>query len=150
MTNRVVVAVGDSIPEWVMENVRPERMRVTSAIHRDPNPVHWDPESTRSRGLDGRVINQGPLNVSYLVNMLMAWRGPTCVRRITVEFAGRLYDGDRVTARGVVTAVDTTADTATCDVWLERPDGTRPVLGTAVVSLNRTGASSGHQEEPSG
>jgi acyl dehydratase len=127
-------AVGDEVPEWVMDHVRADRMRLTSAIHRDPNPVHWDPESTRSRGLDGRVINQGPLNVSYLANMLMAWRGPACLRRLTVEFHGRLYDGDHVTARGVVTAVDAEARTATCDVWLERLDGSRPVVGTAVVS----------------
>lgn len=128
-------AVGDPVPDWVMDHVRADRMRVTSAIHRDPNPVHWDPESTRSRGLDGRVINQGPLNVSYLANMLMAWRGPQCVRRLTVEFHGRLHDGDHVTACGVVTAVDPEVLTATCDVWLERPDGSRPVVGTAVVSL---------------
>lgn len=130
-------AAGDPVPDWVMDHVRADRMRLTSAIHRDPNPVHWDPESTRSRGLDGRVINQGPLNVSYLANMLMAWRGPGCVRRLTVEFHGRLYDGDRVTARGVVTAVDAERLTATCDVWLERLDGSRPVVGTAVVSLTR-------------
>jgi acyl dehydratase len=129
-----VPAVGDEVPGWVMDHVRADRMRLTSAIHRDPNPVHWDPESTRSRGLDGRVINQGPLNVSYLANMLMAWRGPACLRRLTVEFHGRLYDGDHVTARGVVTAVDLEARTATCDVWLERLDGSRPVVGTAVVS----------------
>lgn len=128
-------AVGDRVPEWAMPEVLAARMRVTSAIHRDPNPVHWDPASTRSRGLDGRVINQGPLNVSYLANMLMAWQGPASIRRLTVEFAGRLYDGDSVVARGTVTAVDTAAGIVTCDVWLERADGTRPVSGTADVGF---------------
>ncbi|NNE74246.1 MAG: hypothetical protein HKN26_11325, partial [Acidimicrobiales bacterium] len=42
----VVIAPGDEIPEWVMPSVRPERMRTTAAILRDPNPVHWDPAST--------------------------------------------------------------------------------------------------------
>jgi acyl dehydratase len=129
------VRVGDIVPAWVMPDVRAERMRTTSAIHRDPNPVHWDPEAARSRGLDGKVINQGPLNVGYLVNMLMAWRGPTCLRRLRVGFAGRIYDGDHVTARGVVTAVDLDASLVTCDVWLEKADGARPLPGVAVVAL---------------
>jgi acyl dehydratase len=132
-----VVSVGTRLPEWVMADVRPERMRTTSAIHRDPNPVHWDPESTRSRGLDGRVINQGPLNVSYLVNMVLAWQGPTCLRRLRVTFAGRVYDHDHVTARGLVTAIEPARAIATCDVWLERPDGSRPLVGVAEVELAR-------------
>jgi len=130
------VSVGARLPDWVMADVRAERMRVTSAIHRDPNPVHWDPRSTRSRGLDGRVINQGPLNASYLVNMVMAWRGPTCLRGLHVEFDGRICDGDHVTARGVVTAIDPMTHVATCEVWLERLDGSRPVVGTARVDLS--------------
>ncbi len=129
------IVVGTRIPDWVMADVRADRMRVTSAIHRDPNPVHWDPESTRSRGLDGQVINQGPLNVSYLINMLMAWRGPRCVRRLRVEFSGRIYDGDHVTAKGIVSGIDVVAGTASCDVWLERRDGSRPVVGVATVHL---------------
>ena len=125
------IAVGDDVPPWVMADVRPERMRTTAAILRDPNPIHWDPVVTRSRGLDGRVINQGPLNVGYVANMLMAWQGPTCIRRLRLQFPGAVFDHDHLTAKGVVTGVD--AGTVTCDVWLERPDGSRPVVGTAVV-----------------
>lgn len=124
-------AVGDEVPEWVMPDVRPERMRTTAAILRDPNPIHWDREVARSRGLDGRVVNQGPLDVGYLANMLMAWQGATCIRRLRLQFPGPVLDGDHITARGVVTAVDPQTGAITCDVWLERPDGFRPVVGTA-------------------
>ena len=134
-SNDDIVVVGDAIPPWVMVDVRAERMRTTSAIHRDPNPVHWDPEAARARGLEGKVINQGPLNAAYLVNMLLAWRGPTCLRRLRVEFAGRVYDGDHVTAHGVVTAVDHDSGTASCEVWLEKADGSRPLTGTAVITI---------------
>ena len=82
------------------------------------------------------MINQGPLNVGYVTNMLMAWQGPTCVRRLTLRFPGPVFDGDHITARGVVTEVD--GDTATCEVWLERPDGSRPIEGTAVVVVSRS------------
>jgi acyl dehydratase len=59
------------------------------ALLRDPYPVHWDPAATEGLGLSGRVINQGPLNLSYVANMLMAWSGPASIRRLTVSFADR-------------------------------------------------------------
>lgn len=126
---------GASIDRWVMPDVRAERMRTTAAVLRDPNPVHWDVDAARGRGRDGHVVNQGPLNVGYLANMLMAWQGPECLRRLTVHFPGRVFDGDHVTANGVVVATD--GDLATCEVWLERPDGSQPVIGTAVVEMAR-------------
>ncbi|MFT5202997.1 MAG: acyl dehydratase [Candidatus Aldehydirespiratoraceae bacterium] len=134
------VEVGHPVPEWVMPKVQVARMRTTAAILRDPNPVHWDSDASRARGLDGRRINQGPLNVGYLANMLMAWQGDICVRRLTLQFPDRVLEGDHITARGVVIAVDNREDErlATCEVWLERPDGFRPVVGTAVVALSRS------------
>ncbi len=57
-----------------MERVDPQRMKTMAAILRDPYEVHWDHEAVRPLGFD-RVINQGPLNLSYVANMLMAWQG---------------------------------------------------------------------------
>ncbi len=131
------VEVGDDIPAWTMDEVDPERMKTMAAILRDPYPVHWDRVANEAFGLGGRVINQGPLNLSYIANMLMAWAGPTCVRRLTVSFGRPVLDGDRVTARGRVVAVDDRDGElrATCDVWLER-DSERVVTGTAVVAIS--------------
>jgi acyl dehydratase len=130
------VRPGDEIPAWTMERVDPARMRTMAAILRDPYPVHWDREANAALGLGGRVINQGPLNLGYIVNMLLAWAGPSCVRRLTVSFGAPVLDGDRVTARGRVTSVDTIDGErrATCEVRLER-DGHDVVTGTAVVAL---------------
>jgi acyl dehydratase len=130
------VQVGDDIPSWTMESVDPARMRTMAAILRDPYPVHWDRDGNAAIGLPGRVINQGPLNLGYVVNMLLAWAGPACVRRLSVSFGRPVLDGDRVTAGGRVTDVSITDDEqrATCDVWLDR-DGEHVVTGTAVVTL---------------
>jgi acyl dehydratase len=130
------VHAGDEIPSWTMESVDPARMRTMAAILRDPYPVHWDREANAALGLGGRVINQGPLNLGYIVNMLLAWAGPSCVRRLTVSFGAPVLDGDRVTARGRVVSVDTFDGErrATCEVRLER-DGQDVVTGTAVVAL---------------
>ena len=128
--------VGDEIPPWTMACVDPARMKTMAAILRDPYPVHWDRAGNERAGLGPRLINQGPLNVGYLANMLMAWAGPTCVRRLTVAFADRVHDGDEVTAYGVVTALETdaTEHRLTCEIWLDR-GGQRVVTGTAIVGV---------------
>ena len=131
------VKVGYQLPNWTLEHVSAERMRVVAAILRDPNPVHWDASATAKLGLGDRVVNQSPINLSYIQNMLMEWAGPSCIKRLRVEFPGVVFDGDRVTAGGVVTknCVDGQADTVECEVWLDQADGRRAVQGVAVVAL---------------
>ncbi len=135
--NGSTVEIGDDIPDWTMAEVDPERMKTMAAILRDPYPVHWDRKANEAFGLGGRVINQGPLNLSYIANMLMEWAGPTCVRRLTVSFGRPVLDGDCVTAKGRVVAIDDHEGErrATCDVWLER-DGEQVVTGSAVVAIS--------------
>jgi acyl dehydratase len=130
------VQPGDEIPGWEMAFVDPARMRTMAAILRDPYTVHWDRDANAALGLGGRVINQGPLNLGYIVNMLLAWAGPSCVRRLTVSFGRPVLDGDPVVARGrVVSVADADGERrATCEVWLDR-DGEHVVTGTAVVAL---------------
>ena len=130
-----VPAAGDELPPWTMASVDAARMKTMAAILRDPYPLHWDREVNRRIGLGDRVVNQGPLNLSYIVNMLQAWAGPGSVRRLTVGFGPPVLDGDRVTARGRITETEQVDGEVlvTCDVWLER-DGAPVVTGTAVVA----------------
>ena len=79
------VAVGDAIPPFRMERVTPERMKTVAAILRDPTPLHWDREATRAMGFEGKLLNQSPVNLGYVINMLMRWAGPTCVKRVRTE-----------------------------------------------------------------
>ena len=132
------VKPGDEIPPWTMDHVDPARMRTMAAILRDPYSVHWDAAGNAALGLPGRVVNQGPLNLGYVVNMLHAWAGPECVRRLTVSFGRPVLDGESVTAHGRVTLVETLQDNtrATCEVWLELA-GEKVVVGSAVVSINQ-------------
>lgn len=130
------VIVGATIPPWDMPDVDPERMKTMAAILRDPYPVHWDRNTVEAIGFGPRVINQGPLNLSYITNMLLAWQGPTCVRRLQVSFGSPVLDHDHVTAIGTVTAIETVdgEQRAHCDVFLMR-DGQAVVTGTAVVAF---------------
>ena len=133
-------AVGDSIPEWVMERVSPERMRTMAAILRDPNPLHWDREAVAALplGLGRRAINQGPLGLSYMINMLHTWAGPGCLRRIVMRFPQVVLDEERVVARGVITALreEQGMQLADCKIWLEHGDRGVLLEGSATVVLN--------------
>lgn len=131
--------VGDAIPEWVMPSVSPERMCTMAAILRDPNPIHWDREAVNAMplGLGKRTINQGPLGLSYMVNMLHAWAGPGSIRRLVMRFPQVVLDGERVTARGEITALDKSegAVLAECAIRLEEADRGVLLEGTATVVL---------------
>jgi acyl dehydratase len=132
------VNVGDRIPEWVMERVSPARMRTMAAILRDPNPLHWDRKVVARLGLGERTINQGPLGVSYMVNMLHAWAGENCIRRIIVRFPNPvILDEDRIVACGAVAALCESDGVrlAECNVWLERDGEAGLIEGTATVCL---------------
>ncbi len=131
------VAAGDQIPDWIMESVSPARMRTMAAILRDPNPVHWDPSVVEELGYGKHTINQGPLGLSYMVNMLHAWTGPTSIRRIVMRFPMAVLDGDHITAKGEVTGLreDNGERLADLRIWLERPGTKPPLEGTATVAL---------------
>lgn len=135
----MTAAVGDRIPAWVMDNVDPERMRTMAAILRDPNPLHWDRDAVAALplGLGRRTINQGPLGLSYMINMLHAWAGPDCLRRIVMRFPQVVLDGERVVARGEITGLhEESGETlAECNVWLEHDDRGVLLEGTATVVL---------------
>jgi len=131
------VVAGAAIPEWRLDRVDPEKMKLFAAIARDPNPIHWDRSEVARRGLGERLVNQGPVNLGYVINMLLAWAGPESLRRLAVRFTAPVFDGDAVVAGGRVTAVRDEGGVryADCEVWLDRSDGTRCVAGTATVAL---------------
>ena len=131
------VKVGDTIPDWVMESVAPERMRTMAAILRDPNPVHWDRKTVAKLGYGDHTINQGPLGLSYIVNMLHAWAGTTCLKRLVMRFPMAVLDRDHIVAKGEVTDMrdEDGERVAECRVWLERKGTDPPLEGEATVRL---------------
>jgi acyl dehydratase len=122
-----------------MACVSAERMRTMAALLRDPNPLHWDRDAVAALplGLGRRTINQGPLGLAYIVNMLEAWCGAGCIRRIRMSFPQVVLDGECVTARGIVTGVsrDGAEILATCQVWLEHALRGKLLIGEATVAL---------------
>jgi acyl dehydratase len=82
------------------------------------------------------VINQGPANLAYLINMLRAAVPGARIESLEVRYVDNVFAGDAVEAGGTVTAVsgDSGRRKLVCDVWL-RADGRGPVLtGSATIS----------------
>ncbi len=135
------VMVGDRIPVWSHGPVAPERMALMAAILRDPNPIHFQPSTAGSEETSLR-INQGPLNVGYVANMLTSWAGPDSIKRLRVRFVANVFEGDDVEASGVVTAIadDSDGALAECDVQLVRSNGDLVLTGTAIIVISGNSA----------
>lgn len=133
------VEVGTELPVRVIERVDIEKMKTMAALLQDPNPIHWDRAATRALGMGDRTVNQGPINLAYVMNMLVAWVGndPARLRGIRLRFMANVFEDDRVEAGGRVTGIreldgERLAD---CEVWLDVTGGSRALSGTATVAL---------------
>lgn len=125
--------VGDTLEPQTYGPVSAEKMKILAAILRDPNVIHIDKDLIQERGLGDKLINQGPTNLGYVTNMLESNFGPGTIARLTVRFGANVFEDDTVTAAGTVTEVGDVD--VTCDIWLDKPDGTRALSGTAVVRV---------------
>jgi acyl dehydratase len=134
----MTVTSGTAIPPFEVPSVSVEAMKTMAVLLRDPNPIHWDVAAIKELGMGDRVINQGPTNMAYVVNMLIAWTGdPSHIQKLNFRFLDNVRAGDHVIAGGIVTDVLTEdgRQLAHCDVWLDVVDGPRALSGTAVVTL---------------
>jgi acyl dehydratase len=124
-------AVGDKLRPFVIENASPEAMKAWAVFLADTNPIHLDVEVVKAKGLGDRVINQGPMNVAFMINMLMADFPSATIKVIESRFLDNVYGGDKVTARGTITAVE--GNRISCEFTLD-VDGRGTVnSGTATL-----------------
>jgi len=127
------VSAGDALPPFVIESVSPDAMRDWSVFLADPNPIHLDVEVVKAQGLGDRRINQGPINVAYMMNMLMA-AFPGCrIEAMDSRFLDNVYEGDRVTASGTVTAVE--GNRVSCEFTLDVAGRGTVNSGTATLTV---------------
>ena len=108
-----------------------------AAILQDPNPIHYDVDLVRELGMGDAPVNQGPINLAFLMNVVTRWGGgPASLQAHQAALSGQRLrrrarrvhrDGDlRRTARPASPRSRSSAHS----------DG-RPVLGgTAWVTLS--------------
>ena len=129
------LAVGTPLEPFVIESVDPQRMKTMVAILRDPNPIHYDTEVTRRLGLGDRPVNQGPINLTWMVEAVARFAGgPKRLRDIEVRFLGNVFAGERFECTGRVSSIDAAAGTAEIEVTATA-DGRDVLSGTATVAV---------------
>ena len=132
------VEVGTELPAYEVPQVDAEKMKTMAALLSDPTPIHWDVETLKALGMGDRPVNQGPLNMGYVMNAVTGWAGgPERLRRLRVRFLGNVLAGHHLRVRATVTALREEAGErlADCDVVLEVVDGDAVVSGSATVVL---------------
>ena len=126
--------IGDAIPPFVIESVSPDGMKDWAVFLADPNPIHLDVEVVKAKGLGDRVINQGPANVAYMMNMLTAAFPGGRIEAMDSRFLDNVYAGDKVVASGRITAVE--GDRIDCELSLDVAGRGTVNSGTATVRLS--------------
>ncbi|WP_188062429.1 MaoC family dehydratase [Sphingobium sp. KCTC 72723] len=126
-------AVGDTLPPFAIESVSPQAMQQWAVFLADPNPIHLDVEVVKAKGLGDRVINQGPANVAYMMNMLMRAFPGGRITTMDSRFLDNVYGGDRATVTGTVTAID--GNSITCAFTLDIEGRGTVNSGTATIEI---------------
>lgn len=125
-------AVGDPLPPFEIV-ADPEAMKAWAIFLADPNPIHLDVEVVKAKGLGDRVINQGPMNVAYLVNMLTAAFPGGRIEAMDTRFLDNVYADDRCIASGTITAL--AEGRLTCDYVLGVEGRGTVNSGTATILI---------------
>lgn len=129
--------VGDQLKPFRIEAVSTEAMKDWAVFLRDPNPIHLDVDVVKAKGLGDRVINQGPINVAYVMNMLQQAFPGGVIEKMQSRFVDNVFGNEAVETYGTVTEVTEAADgmRVTCEVGLKADERDVVIAGTATVRL---------------
>jgi 3-hydroxybutyryl-CoA dehydratase len=127
------VNAGVELGPLVIKSVRAERMKTLAVVLADPNPIHLDPGAVRALGMGDRVVNQGPANFAWVLDMLREAVPGAQISDLKVRLLANVFADDRVVAAGRVDAVD--GGRLSCSVWLDVDGGSRALDGTATLIL---------------
>lgn len=136
MTQESSLEPGTVAATRTFENVDSEAMKLVTAIVRDPNPMHYDPEYAADQEFPGRV-NQGPINAAYAVQAaLLVADSPADLHGFDVRYDGFIFEGETVTATATFEGARV-EDDPFVDLSLEltNQDGGVVLTGTATVQM---------------
>ena len=128
--------VGDTLRPFRIASVSPEGMKAWAKFLHDPNPIHLDPAVVKAKGLGDRVINQGPANLAYLINMLQGAVPNGLIESLEVRYVDNVFGGEAVEAGGTVKDVseDGSKRRVSCEVWLRAEARGSVLTGTAILA----------------
>jgi acyl dehydratase len=110
-------------------------------ILRDTNPLHLDRVYARERGLPD-VVQQGPLNETYLYRFLTDWlHRPWDLRKTKIRFTANVIPDDLLTCHGNITRKyrDNDEPRVDCQIWQENQKSEKILVGEATFTLPERG-----------
>ncbi|CCW17365.1 MaoC-like dehydratase [Sphingobium indicum BiD32] len=122
---------GQTLPSFVIDKINPEAMKQWAIFLADPNPIHLDVAAVRAKGLGDRVINQGPINVAYMMNALLQAFPGARIESMTSRFLDNVYGGEKIIASARIDAVG--EGRISCSVTLESVDRGAVCSANAVI-----------------
>ena len=133
------VKEGQELPELKTGPVRGDSLMIMADMLQDPNPIHWNLEYAKSRGLK-EVIQQGTLNMVPFYSLLERWCGDSMyIKEVKCRFLGNVFKGDIVTTYGTVRSVVKGGVSTEIHVGMHQKNesGERTSEGTAIISIFR-------------
>ena len=97
-------------------------------------------EVAKGEGLPGMIV-PGAMNVGVLSQLLTGWSSTVTLKMLDLMFRQMVRHNVPMQLKGIVTdknVVDGEPQVE-CDIWMEGPDGTRLVMGKAIVVLPTRG-----------
>lgn len=127
---------GERIPS-LTKHVTQQQINAYADVSGDHNPIHLNPATARSVGLDGTIAH-GMLSMAFLGELLTNWlatqpeRGGW-VTRLRVRFQAMVSPGDTITCDGVLGPI--TDGVQRLEVWINNQRGERVTSGDADVAF---------------
>jgi acyl dehydratase len=131
---------GTVLIDYPVGEITRDRMVAVMEVMGDLNPIHEDEELARRLGFRG-IVNQGPANLAYVVNMLMDRLGVDAgqVKLLDFRFHDNVVPGDALIARGEITALRDKGQVTEvdCSFRLDMAGGAPRLSGTATIEVPR-------------
>ena len=129
---------GDKIKVWLY-TVKQRDLVNWSNFLNDPNPIHLDKNIVKILGLGDNCINQGPANISYIINSISYNFPEASIINLKNKLKGNVFSGDKVTVRGEIIDIKDTYESIVLNLFLSL-DTQRTkslVISTAKIALNK-------------
>ena len=130
------LAVGDTGPELVVEDLERKDFVKYAGASGDFNPLHYDEPYAKATGNDS-VFGQGMLTGGYVARMVTDWFGLNSISNFSIRFQARVWPGDTITVTGEVTDVTETDDgtIVAADLVATNQEDEAVVTGSAAANL---------------
>ncbi len=135
------VKAGDEVPSITKPPITEVQLVKYAGASGDFNPIHTVHHYAEKAGLGG-VIAHGMLSMAFAGEHVKQWIGDSGdLKRLKVRFTSMTRPGDVVSLKGTVTDKKQAdgENLVDCDIWIEKEDGTKTIVGNATVALPARG-----------